>query len=93
MVLLITCAAQAAPVLVDSDWLEQHLQDRRLIVVDMTDDDLQYMRFHIPGAVHLAYQVLLASRGPGKPPARLDHAQFSALLGRLGIARDHHIVG
>jgi len=35
---------------------------------------------------------LLQPRGPGKPPARLDDAQFAALLGRLGIARDTHVV-
>jgi len=92
MAMLITGAAQAAPVLVDSVWLEQHLQDSRVVIVDMTDDDLQYTRFHLPGAVHLAYHELLQPRGPGKPPARLDDAQFAALLGRLGIARDTHVV-
>lgn len=84
--------AQAAPVLVDSTWLEQHLKDSRVVVVDMTDDDLQYTRYHIPGAVRLAYGELLKPRVPGKPAARLDDAQFAALLGRLGIARDTHVV-
>lgn len=84
--------AQAAPVLVDSVWLEQHLQDRRVVVVDMTDDDLQYVRFHLPGAVRLAYHELLQPRGPGKPSARLDDGKFAALLGRLGIARDTYVV-
>jgi hypothetical protein len=32
--------AQAAPVLVDSAWLEEHLQDSQVVMVDMTDDDL-----------------------------------------------------
>jgi len=90
--LLITGAAQAAPVLVDSVWLEQHLQDSRVVIVDMTDDDLQYTRFHLPGAVRLAYHELLQPRVPGKPAARLDDAQFAALLGRLGIARNTHVV-
>ncbi len=84
--------AQAAPVLVDSIWLEQHLQDKRVVVVDMTDDDLQYTRFHLPGAVRLAYHELLQPRGPGKPPARLADGQFAALLGRLGITRNTHVV-
>ncbi len=84
--------AQAAPVLVDSVWLEAHLQDGNVVVVDMTDDDLQYARYHLPGAVRLAYRELLVARGPGKPPVRLDDGQFAALLGRLGIARDTHVV-
>ncbi len=83
---------QAAPVLVEGAWLEQHLQDKHMVVVDMTDDDLQYTRFHLPGAVRLAYPELLIARGAGKPPARLDDAQFAALLGRLGITRDTHVV-
>lgn len=84
--------AQAAPVLVESAWLEQHLQDKNVVVVDMTDDDLQYTRFHLPGAVRLAYHELLIARGAGKPPARLEDGQFVALLGRLGITRDSHVV-
>lgn len=85
-------AAQAAPVLVDSTWLEAHFKDSRVVVVDMTDDDLQYKRYHIPGAVRLAYDELLKPRVPGKPAAGLSDAQFAALLGRLGIARDTHVV-
>lgn len=91
-VLLCTGVALAAPVLVDGAWLEEHIQDSQVVIVDMTDDDLQYTRFHLPGAVRLAYHELLQPRGPGKPPARLDDAQFAALLGRLGIARNTHVV-
>lgn len=85
-------AAQAAPVLVDSAWLEAHVKDSNVVIVDMTDDDLQYTRFHLPGAVRLAYHELLQARSPGKPPVRLDDGQFAALLGRLGIARNTHVV-
>jgi len=91
-VLLCTGAARAAPVLVDSAWLEAHIQDSKLVIVDMTDDDLQYTRFHLPGAVRLAYHELLQPRRPGKPAARLEDAQFAALLGQLGIARNTHVV-
>ena len=92
VILLCTGAAQAAPVLVDSAWLEAHHQDSKLVIVDMTDADLLYTRFHLPGAVRLAYHELLQPRGPGNPAARLDDAQFAALLGRLGIVRDTHVV-
>lgn len=86
---LVSGAAQAAPVLVDGAWLEERHQDSKVVIVDMTDDDLQYTRFHLPGAVRLAYHELLQ---PRRPAARLDEAQFAALLGRLGIARNTHVV-
>ena len=90
--MLLSGGVQAAPVLVDSAWLEARLKDSNMVIVDMTEDDLQYTRFHLPGAVRLAYHELLQPRGPDKPAARLDERQFAALLGRLGIARDTHVV-
>ena len=89
---VLSSTVQAAPVLVDSAWLEAHYQDSAVVIVDMTDDDLQYTRFHLPGAVRLAYHELLQPRRPGKPAARLDDAQFAALLGGLGITRNTHVV-
>lgn len=97
-IILVCCVAfllgtaQAAPVLVDSAWLEEHVKDSNVVMVDMTDDDLQYTRFHLPGAVRLAYHELLQPRVPGRPAARLDDGQFATLLGQLGIARNTHVV-
>jgi len=97
-IILVCCVAfllgtaQAAPVLVDSAWLEEHAKDSDVVIVDMTDDDLQYTRFHLPGAVRLAYHELLQPRVPGRPAARLDDGQFAALLGQLGIARNTRVV-
>lgn len=90
--LLVPGAARAVPTLVDSAWVEQHLKDKQIVLVDMTEDDLQYTRFHLPGAVRLAYHELLHPRVPGKPAARLEENQFALLLGRLGITRDTHVV-
>ena len=93
LVILFTIGtAHAAVPIVDGTWLEQHLDDKPVAIIDMTEDDLQYTRYHIPGAVRLAYGELLKPRIPGKPSARLDDGQFAALLGRLGIARDTHVV-
>jgi thiosulfate/3-mercaptopyruvate sulfurtransferase len=39
----------AAPLLVDADWLSQHLGDRDLVVLHVGDDG-EYRREHIPGA-------------------------------------------
>jgi thiosulfate/3-mercaptopyruvate sulfurtransferase len=84
-------AARAAPVTVDGAWLEARLGDPQVVIVDMTGDDLQFRRYHIPGAVRLAYEELLKPR-PGKPAVRLGEAEFAALLGQRGIARDRHVV-
>lgn len=89
---LVHGAASAAPMLVDGAWVEKHLQDTQVVLVDMTEDDLQYTRFHLPGAVRLGYPELLHPRVPGKPAARLEENQFALLLGRLGITRDTHVV-
>jgi len=58
----------------------------------MTEDDWQYNRFHIPGAVRVAYHELIKPGGPGKPPARLSEQELVAVLGQAGISRDSHVV-
>lgn len=83
---------QAAPVLVTSAWLEPQLKDRDLVVIDMTDEDLQYTRYHIPGAVRLGYTDLLNAPVGKKPPAPLTDAQLATLLGQLGITRHTRLV-
>ena len=83
-------AVSAASTLVDIALVERHI--KLIVLVDMTEDDLQYTRFHLPGAVRLGYHELLNPRAPGKPAARLDDKQFAVLLGRLGITRDTHVV-
>lgn len=92
LIVMIPGVVAAAPVLVDGVWVEQHLKDKQVVLVDMTEDDLQYTRFHLPGAVRLGYHELLHPRVPGKPPVRLEENQFALLLGRLGITRDTHVV-
>jgi thiosulfate/3-mercaptopyruvate sulfurtransferase len=85
-------SAQAAPVLVDSTWLESRLKDRDLAVIDMTDDDLQYTRYHIPGAIRLAYADLLNAPVGKKPPTPLTDSQLAKQLGQLGISRQTRLV-
>lgn len=76
--------------LVDPEWLAQHLNDPTVRIVDVRGAN-QYGGGHIPGAVNL-------------PVARLDDPthpirgmllpadRFSALAGNLGISQDHHVV-
>lgn len=88
---LIGSYAQAAPVLVDTEWLASRTGDSGVVVVDMTGDPMQYQRFHLPGAVHLRYDALVQRRRDGVA-LRIEDAQLLRLLGELGIRRDHHVV-
>lgn len=92
LLILSTVAQAAAPVLVETDWLAGHLKDKSLVVVDMTDGDTQYVRFHIPGAVRLPYEELVQERGRGNATKPLSAPALSALLGRLGITREHYVL-
>ncbi len=82
----------AAPVLIDGATLEKQLADPNLVLIDMSEDDNQYLRFHLPGAVRLPYDVLVKQRKTDKVPVRLDDVELARVLGRLGIARESRVV-
>jgi len=89
---LVSQAGLAAEVLVDTAWLGSRLNEPDVIVVDMTDDEMQYTRYHIPGAVRLAYSDLLSEPVGKAPPSPLTEAQLAKLLGALGISRQSRVV-
>mgnify|MGYP001565174387 FL=1 len=84
--------APAAPVFVDGAWLEKRLTNSKIVIVDMSEDDNQYLRFHLPGAVRLPYDVLVKERKNDKVKVRLDDAELGRVLGRLGVTRDSQVV-
>jgi thiosulfate/3-mercaptopyruvate sulfurtransferase len=75
-----------ADVFVSIDWLNGHLDDQRLAVVDVRQPFF-YRQAHIPGAVTLP--LISISSPDGGPPAADTLAH---LLGQAGISRDTHIV-
>lgn len=82
----------AVPVLVSTDWVAKHRQDKGIILVDMSQSDLQYARFHLPGAIRLPYRALKKRLKAKKFPVRLDNKELYRLLGLLGITRNMHII-
>jgi thiosulfate/3-mercaptopyruvate sulfurtransferase len=75
LVALYAAPAVAVEPYVDGRWVERHLADSRVLLVDMSDDDAQYQRFHLPGAVRLPYDALLKMRAvdvPGSADAGKD---------------------
>ena len=78
------------PLLVEPDQLEPLLGSEGLLVVDVCKDTT-YTQLHIPGAVHLAYAQITASRGMthGLLPT---HEQLERVFSAYGIDRDTLVV-
>lgn len=91
--------------LVDAKWLAEHIDDKNLRIVEVTGihnanfeniaKELCYDKQHIPGAVFLD---VASARGPFTPPDAefpltwTEPAQFAAMMGKLGIGNDSHVV-
>lgn len=82
--------AYAAPPLVDSQWLKQHLNDSNLVLIDMSDET-QYQRFHIKNAIQLPYRVLNQTFKNGVSLS-IGNKNIIKLLGLLGITSNSHVV-
>jgi thiosulfate/3-mercaptopyruvate sulfurtransferase len=82
-------ADYAKDVLVDTQWVENHLNDDSIRVVEVDENPGLYAEAHIPGAIgfdwkkDLQDQVKRDFLGPG---------DFGDLFGRHGISNDHTIV-
>lgn len=75
--------------LVSGDWLEAHLGDPGLVVVESDEDVLLYETGHIPTAVKIDWHTDL-----NDPVERdyIDGEAFAKLLGSKGISRDTTVV-
>jgi thiosulfate/3-mercaptopyruvate sulfurtransferase len=75
--------------LVSTEWLQEHLDDPGLVVVESDEDVLLYDTGHIPGAVKVDWHTDL-----NDPVLRdyVDGEKFAELLSRKGIARDDTVV-
>jgi thiosulfate/3-mercaptopyruvate sulfurtransferase len=89
--LLLVSPVLAAQLLVDAAWLEAHLNDANLRIVDMVSERKEYRRGHIPGAVYLSVddiRVKVREGGYRLPTA----AEAARVFGDLGIGPDTHVV-
>ncbi len=76
-------------VLVDADWVEDHLADTGVVLVEVDEDTSAYEKGHIKGAVKLDWKEDL------QDPVRRDFVgkqQFEKLLSERGIGNDDTIV-
>ncbi len=85
--------------LVETDWLAEHLNDPNLRIVDCRyyfdgrDGHAIYLDGHIPGAVHATYPVELSDPTANPPNLIPRPEQLAATMARLGISDDTLVVG
>lgn len=85
--------------LVTADWLNQHLQDPDLRIVDCRwilgepgQGRRQYEEGHIPGALHLDVETdLSAKEGAGRHPLPSRY-NFQKLMSGTGVGRETHVI-
>jgi thiosulfate/3-mercaptopyruvate sulfurtransferase len=76
-------------VLVDADWVQAHLDDPGLVLVEVDEDTSAYDKGHIKGAVKIDWKKDL------QDPVRrdfVDRAGFEALLSERGISNDDTVI-
>jgi thiosulfate/3-mercaptopyruvate sulfurtransferase len=76
-------------VLVSTDWVQQHLDDPTIRLIESNEDTLLYASGHVPGAVHVDWTSDLNDQ------IRRDYITrqgFEALMSRLGATRDTTVV-
>jgi len=78
-----------ADVLVDADWVDAHIDDPGLVLVEVDEDTAAYDKGHIRGAVKIDWKTEL------QDPVRrdfVDKTGFEKLLSAKGIANDDLVV-
>jgi thiosulfate/3-mercaptopyruvate sulfurtransferase len=82
-------AEYAKDVLVDTQWVENHLNDDSIRIVEVDENPALYAEAHIPGAIGFDWKQDLQDQVKRD---FLGPAEFGELLGSRGISNDHTIV-
>ena len=82
-------ADYAKDVLVEPDWLEQHLSDDSLRIVEVDENPKLYEEAHIPGAIGFDWKLDLQDQLRRN---FLGPEAFGKLFGRHGIGNEHTII-
>jgi len=76
-------------VLVDADWVQAHLNDSNVRLIEVDVDTKAYEQAHIPGAVGFNWQKELQDQVVRSP---LDKAHLEDLLSSAGVSNDTAVV-
>src|SRR3954466_4497091 len=79
----------AKDVLVETDWVEQHLNDDSVRIVEVDENPALYQEAHIPGAIGFDWKKDLQDQVKRD---FLGPKEFGELFGSHGISNDHTIV-
>jgi thiosulfate/3-mercaptopyruvate sulfurtransferase len=82
-------ADYAKDVLVDTQWVEDHLDDDSIRIVEVDENPALYADAHIPGAIGFDWKKDLQDQVKRD---FLGPQEFGELFGRSGISNDHQIV-
>jgi thiosulfate/3-mercaptopyruvate sulfurtransferase len=82
-------ADYAKDVLVDTQWLEDHLNDDSIRIVEVDENPALYAEAHIPGAIGFDWKTDLQDQVKRD---FLSPEAFGELFGSRGISNDHQIV-
>jgi thiosulfate/3-mercaptopyruvate sulfurtransferase len=83
--------APATPMIVSSDWLARHLNDRSVVLLHVVHDTMDFGMGHIPGARELSYSAFTTTRdsiGTELPSAD----ELQQLFEKLGVSDNSHVV-
>lgn len=82
-------AGYANPVLVETDWLAERLEEPGLQVFEVSEDESLYAAGHIPGAISLSW-----TKDLRHPVVRdfIDHEAFAALMSRHGVTPETTLI-
>ena len=82
-------AAYAKDVLVEPDWLEEHLGDDSIRILEVDENPALYAEAHIPGAIGFDWRLDLQDQVKRD---FLGPEEFGRLFGSRGVSNDHLIV-
>jgi thiosulfate/3-mercaptopyruvate sulfurtransferase len=82
-------AEYANDVLVETDWVEAHLDDDSIRIVEVDENPALYAEAHIPGAIGFDWQEDLQDK---VKRSFLGPEEFGALFGGRGVSNEHTIV-
>jgi thiosulfate/3-mercaptopyruvate sulfurtransferase len=75
--------------LVTADWVQQHQDDPKVVLIEVDEDTTAYDKGHLPGAIKLDWTTDL--QDPVRRDA-IDKDQFGALLSERGVGNDDTVV-
>ena len=82
-------AEYAKDVLVDTQWVEEHLDDDTIRIVEVDENPALYAEAHIPGAIGFDWQKDLQDQVKRD---FLGPEDFGRLFGSRGVSNDHTVV-